>query len=222
MPDNPKIPRGIANCNPLNLVHVAKNKWQGLAVPPNEGRFCRFVSPVFGIRAAASNLITYQDRYGIRTITGLIAKWAPFSENDTTAYVANVARRSGYDALMPLDLHRYDHLYPVVEAMIWHENGQQPYDGAVIDEGLRRAGVIDKFKPLHHTTTGRGGQIAAASTAANVGLETAAQTVDTARDAIAQASMYVDSLRWALLALTLLGVGMMLWPLIKGRRAGVA
>ena len=177
---------------------------------------------VFGIRAAALTLIAYQDRHGIRTIKALVEKWAPFTENNTRAYVKSVAQRSGFAATLPLDLHSYGHLRPVIEAMIWHENGEQPYDGALIDEGLRRAGVIDKFKPLHHTTTGRGGQIAAASTAANVGLETVAQTVDTARDAIAQASMYVDSLRWALLALTLLGVGMMLWPLIKGRRAGVA
>jgi hypothetical protein len=76
--------------------------------------------------------------------------------------------------------------------------------------------------PLARTTAGRGGQIAAASTAANVGLETAWQTIAPARDAIAQAVVYVDCLKWALLALTLIGVGLMLWPLIKGRHLGVA
>src|SRR3990167_7432422 len=87
-------PMGIRLNNPANLVHVAKNKGQGLADPPSEGRFCRFVSPAFGIRAAALLLITYQDRHGIRTITGLIKRFAPASENDTQAYVNDVAQRS--------------------------------------------------------------------------------------------------------------------------------
>ena len=215
-------PMGIRTNNPLNLVHVAKNKWQGLAEPPSEGRFCRFVSAVYGIRAAALNLIAYQDRHGIRTIKALVEKWAPFSENNTRAYVKSVAQRSGFAATLPLDLHSYGHLRPVIEAMIWHENGEQPYDDAVIDEGLRRAGVIDTPAPITRTTAGRGGQIAATSTAANVGLETAWQAIEPAREAIADAAFYVDALKWVLLALTLLGVGMMLWPLIKGRRAQAA
>ena len=215
-------PMGIRLNNPLNLIHVGKNKWQGLADPPNEGRFCRFISPVWGIRAAALNLIQYQDRHGIRTIAGLVAKWAPVSDNNNVpAYVRSVAKRSGFSATLPLDLHSYGHLRPIVEAMIHHENGQNPYSDAVIDEGLRRAGVIARPKPVARTTAGRGGQIAATSTAANVGLE-AWQTVDTARDAIANAAMYVDALKWLLLALTLLGVGMMLWSLIKGSRAEAA
>ena len=216
------MPRGIRSNNPLNLVHAARNKWQGLADPPSDGRFCRFVSPAFGIRAAALNLIAYQDRHGIRTITGLVERWAPFGENDIAAYIADVVGRSGLGATVPLDMHSYAHLRPVIEAMIWHENGQQPYDDAVIEEGLRRAGVMADPAPLARTTAGRGGQIAAASTAANIGLETALQTIASARDAIAPAVVYVDCLKWALLALTLIGVGMKLWPLIKDRRLGVA
>jgi hypothetical protein len=212
-------PLGIRLNNPCNLVHVGRNKWQGLADPPNEGRFCRFISPAFGIRAAALNVIAYQDRHGIHTIKALVEKWAPISENDTASYVRSVAKRSGYGATTPLDFHSYSHLRPVIEAMIWHENGVQPYSGEVIDEGLRRAGVVDRPAPISHSTAGRGGQIAATSTAANVGLETAWQTVDSARDAIAQAALYVDCLKYLLLALTMLGVGMMLWPLIKGQRA---
>src|SRR3990167_4874154 len=87
---------GIQNNNPLNLVHVPKNKWQGLPDPPNEGRFSRSVSPVWGIRAACVNLIGYQDRQGIRTIKGLVEKWAPFTENNTRAYVKDVAQRAGF------------------------------------------------------------------------------------------------------------------------------
>ena len=216
-------PPGIRNHNPLNLVHVAKNKWQGLADPPSEGRFCRFISPAWGIRAAALNLIQYQDRHGIRTIAGLVAKWAPVADNNNVpAYVRSVSQRSGLAPTLPLDLHSYGHLRPIVEAMIWHENGQNPYSDAVIDEGLRRAGVIPHPKPVARTTAGRGGQIAATSTAANIGLETAWQTVDTARDAVAQAALYVDVLKYVLLALTLLGVGMMLWPLIRGSRVEAA
>jgi hypothetical protein len=133
-----------------------------------------------------------------------------------------VTERSRLGATAPLDLHSYAHLRPLIDAMIWHENGQQPYPDEVIDEGLRRAGVMAAPAPLARTTAGRGGQIAAASTAANVGLETAWQMIAPARDAIAQAVVYVDCLKWALLGLTLIGVGLMLWPLIKGRHLGVA
>ena len=214
-------PRGLANCNPGNI-RKTRDKWQGLTDQQTDPQFFRFKSPVWGIRAMAILLISYQDRHGLRTIKDIIGKYAPASENNTKAYIKDVVGRSGFAATMPLDLHRYADLRPVIEAMIWHENGIQPYDDAVIDEGLHRAGVIDTPAPITRTTAGRGGQIAATSTAANVGLETAWQAIEPARDAIAQAAVYVDALKWLLLALTLLGVGMMLWPLIKGRRVQAA
>ena len=151
--------RGIMNCNPGNI-RKSKDKWQGLAEQQTDPDFFQFKSPVWGIRAMATLLISYQDRHGLRTIKGIIARYAPASENNTAAYIKSVAQRSGLAAILPLNLHSYSHLRPIVEAMIWHENGQQPYDDVVIDEGLRRAGVMAPAAPIARTTAGRGGQIA--------------------------------------------------------------
>ena len=92
---DPKTTRGYRNRNPGNIEHVPANKWQGLAEPPSDGRFCRFTTHEFGIRALAALLVTYQDRHKLRTPRAIIERWAPKVENDTAAYVAVVARRLG-------------------------------------------------------------------------------------------------------------------------------
>src|SRR5690625_2500768 len=139
------LPRGVRNANPGNLEWG--DKWQGL-VPVNERtdpRFCQFVSPAYGIRALARTLITYQDKHNIRTVTAAINRWAPPVENDTGSYVRAVQRAVGGDLV---DMHDYQCLRPLVEAIIRHENGVGPlknantwYDSATIDKGLELAGV---------------------------------------------------------------------------------
>jgi hypothetical protein len=146
---DPKQTRGYRNRNPGNIEHSPRNPWQGLADPPLEAapsgggraRFARFVSHEYGIRALATLLTTYQDRHGLRTIRGIVSRWAPGAENDTEAYIAAVARRMGREPRASLDLHTYGDLRPLVEAIIQHELGGQPYGRATIDAGLRLAGV---------------------------------------------------------------------------------
>jgi len=138
---DPKATRGYRNRNPGNIEHVSANKWQGLADPPSDGRFCRFTSHEFGIRALAALLITYQDRHKLRTPRAIIERWAPKVENDTAAYVAVVARRIGVAPDDAIDLHRHDHLRPLVEAIIHHECAGLSYPAAVIDRALTLAGV---------------------------------------------------------------------------------
>lgn len=137
----------IKNNNPTNLVYVEANKWQGLSTPPNDGRFCSFVSAVYGIRAGCMNLIAYQDRHGCNTITKIISKWAPISENDTAAYIGDVVGRSGFSADQELNLHTYADLRTLVEAMIWHECGAQPYSNSQFDEAIKMAGVLKPTPP---------------------------------------------------------------------------
>ncbi|WBV43517.1 structural protein [Pseudoroseomonas cervicalis] len=138
---DPKTTRGYRNRNPGNIEHVAANKWQGLAEPASGGRFCRFVGHEYGLRALAALLITYQDRHGLRTPRAIIARWAPPAENDTAAYLAAVARRMGGGPDDPLDLHRYEHLRPLVEAIVAHECAGLTYSAAVLDRALTLAGV---------------------------------------------------------------------------------
>jgi hypothetical protein len=174
---NPKASRGYRNRNPGNIDHNPANKWQGLDVPPIEpvppgggrARFCRFVSHEFGIRALATLLITYQDRHKLRTVRGIINRWAPGNENDTDAYVQAVARKIGVADDEVLDLQTYPHLRPLVEAIISHELGGNPYDGATIDAGLRLAGVpppVTTMREAAATPVGRGAIEAAGVTGA--------------------------------------------------------
>ncbi|MGK9234510.1 structural protein [Inquilinus limosus] len=143
--------RGERNNNPGNIERSAANKWQGRVSDAeyrntaefrrNGGRFDVFTSAVWGIRAVAVLLIAYQDRRGLRTIRDIISRWAPGHENNTGAYIAHVVKLTGFAPDALLDVHGYDHLAPLVRAIITHENGRCLYGQALIDEALLKAGV---------------------------------------------------------------------------------
>lgn len=135
-----KRPRGIRNNNPGNLEYTGI-QWQGLDNPPSDGRFCTFKKPEWGIRAMARNLLTYQEKHGLRTIRAIIGRWAPAPENDVDAYVNSVSLVTGILPDWQIDLRQYDTMAPLVEAMILHENGEQPYTPDVISRGLKMVGI---------------------------------------------------------------------------------
>ncbi|MFW8532687.1 hypothetical protein ACOICZ_28755, partial [Klebsiella pneumoniae] len=65
------------------------------------------------------------------------------------AYINEVSKAVGVAPDMIIDLHDYNTMRPLVEAIIRHENGRGPlktlnswYSAEVIDEGMRRAGVV--------------------------------------------------------------------------------
>jgi len=198
------LPRGIRNNNPGNL-RRSGDKWQGLAPQQTDREFFVYIDAVYGIRALARTLITYQDKYGLNTINGLISRWAPNTENDTGAYIDSVAK--GQPVTAPLDLHRYDHLKPLVLGIIQHENGVQPYTAAQIDKALALAGVEPPRKPLALTGTVKGGT-ASALGIAGTGVS---ETLQDAAAQISQLTPYLETAKWAFLALTLAGVGYMLY-----------
>lgn len=82
-------PLGIRNNNPLNIRFSVLNNWKG-QTGSNRG-FCTFESFYFGYRAAAILLKTYF-RKGYVTISSIIERWAPRSENNTKAYIKHVLR----------------------------------------------------------------------------------------------------------------------------------
>lgn len=166
--------RGYRNKNPGNIDWSPANKWQGQIGKESTGnppRFAVFQTHEHGIRALALLLTTYQDRHNCRTIRQFIQRWAPSSENNTDAYVSQVARHMKVESGdYILDIHEYEDLRPLVEAIITHELGGQPYPDSVIDEGLRLAGVpkpITSAGEAAKTTTGKGAiTVAAAASAA--------------------------------------------------------
>jgi len=143
-PHNPS--RGVRNNNPGNI-EKSRDRWKGLAANQPDSRFFTFTEAKWGIRAMARILQNYQAKYGLDTIQGIIDRWAPPVENNTSAYVSAVARDTGLGKDQKLDLRRHDHLFPLVKAIIAHENGYAPYSDAQINEGLELAGVKPPAPP---------------------------------------------------------------------------
>lgn len=131
-----KTPRGIRNCNPGNIDRTG-DKWQGMAADQSsDSRFVVFVAPHWGIRALAKVLLSYQRKHGLKTIRGIIDRWAPPVENNTDAYVDQVAKACGVEPDDTIDIENKAVLRALVSSIIKHENGQQPYGDAVIELGL--------------------------------------------------------------------------------------
>ena len=135
---DPSLPRGIRNNNPGNI-RLSADPWQGLADTQTDGAFFQFIKPFYGIRALAKTLKTYRDRHGLYTVRGIIDRWAPPVEHNTSAYVNHVAGYMGVSADVPLNWGAAQ-LRALVAAIIRHENGRQPYSAAELDEAIRAAG----------------------------------------------------------------------------------
>lgn len=128
--------RGLRNNNPGNIRYDG-TAWDGLANPPSDGTFFVFTDPKYGIRAMARILSNYVTVDGIAsTVSDLITRWAPPSENDTAAYIADVDGQLGLtpgnDAVNPTDPN-------FIAAIIRHENGIQPYASNTIASGIALA-----------------------------------------------------------------------------------
>lgn len=157
-----RVPRGVRNHNPGNIDRVAGVRWQGQSADQSgDPRFVVFDHPKFGIRAVARVLVTYQDKRKaadgsrIDTIREIIERWAPAKENDTGAYVGQVAKKLGVDGDETIDVYRYEVMRPLVEAIIAHECAGYRYPDAVVREGLRLAGIEPPAAPVVATGTGK-------------------------------------------------------------------
>lgn len=119
------FPRGMRNNNPGNI-RISANAWQGkVPVPQNtDGAFEQFTTYVYGIRAMIKNLLTYYSQ-GLNTLQSIIGKWAPPSDgNNTPAYVAYVAQKTGYSPTQALDLRQKQVMKKIVLAMAEVENAR--------------------------------------------------------------------------------------------------
>ena len=214
------LPRGISNHNPGNI-RLSQDPWQGLAETQPDREFFTFQSAVYGMRAIARLLITYQDKYGLRTIREITTRWAPEKENPTEAYIIAVAGDSGFASTQKLDMHRFEHLKPLVEAIILQENGQQPYTQAEITKALLLAGVEPTQKNLQKTRTVKGGQAATVGTLSLGGIQVLQETLEPATNILLQVAPYIEMAKWLLLGVTFIGIAIMLWARIDDHRKGL-
>lgn len=235
-----RLPIGIRANNPGNIRVSPNNNWKGRrAVRQEDGRFEEFETPVDGIRALAVNLTTYYDKHGLATIRDIIGRWAPsngfdptrsraYSQN-TDAYVKHVSLVSGFAPDQRLNLHRYDHMRPLVEAIILHENGPGPvgtvnewYSNEIIDTAMSRAGLPKPATqvgavPVTKETLG-------ATATAGLGVSEIATTLPAVVDAMQSNEDHITS---GSVVRILFGValvvlaGMVAWGQIKRNREGV-
>lgn len=137
-------------CNPGSIVK-SSIRWVGQSERQDDSRFVCFTAPQFGIRAIAVLLLAYYRKHGLNTVRGLIERWAPPSENDTAAYVADVAQRCKLAADGPVKVDDPLILAKLVSAIIWHETGENPYVPQLIanavDAALERDNLIGQEHP---------------------------------------------------------------------------
>jgi len=135
-------PRGVRNNNPGNIDRTS-TPWQGedrsAAAIAREARFCVFLTPQAGFRALGKTLLTYQRKHGLRTVKEIIGRWAPPVENDTGAYVRQVAAAVG---VAPSEVIRLDNpvtLGRLATAIAKHENGGMYWSTDVVSAGVAEA-----------------------------------------------------------------------------------
>lgn len=127
--------RGLRNNNPGNIVRT-KDQWRGMSADQSaDTRFVVFDAPVWGLRALARILRKY-NASGLTTVQAMISKWAPPTENNTSAYANAVARELGVSPTQPLML-TDDTMARLMAAIVRHENGQQPYDSGLFAQAIQ-------------------------------------------------------------------------------------
>jgi hypothetical protein len=124
-------PRGIRNNNAGNIRWDGQTQWLGMTGADADG-FVVFSDPIYGVRAMTKILKSY-NRRGVFKLNDIVSTWAPSNENDTVSYIKSVSKNTGIDA----DATVIPAQYPaVISALIYHENGQQPYSEDLIKNGV--------------------------------------------------------------------------------------
>jgi hypothetical protein len=101
---------GVGNNNPGNL-------------EDRRGSFRRFISMQEGEAALTSDIDAKIDRDGLNSVRQIISKYAPPSENNTKAYIADVSGKLGLDPDDPITSR--DQRMQLVQAIVEHEQGKK-------------------------------------------------------------------------------------------------
>jgi GH24 family phage-related lysozyme (muramidase) len=130
-----ETPRGLRNNNPGNI-RISKTDWEGKV--PNEentdGGFEQFTTKAYGIRALILLLRTYYTKYNLKTIKGIISRFAPSNENHTENYINFVSEKTGYGNSEELTWSK-EMIRKLVKAICHFENGK----ACVTDEEFETA-----------------------------------------------------------------------------------
>ena len=122
--------RGERNFNPFNLEQGIS--WLGLCATQTDLPYLQFMTPEQGITAGLKDIHNQPRLHGLRTVDGIITKFAPPSENNTDSYIAHVCGALGVGPDDIIDLDDNDTLFKFGKAVIFHENGRCIYDDSII------------------------------------------------------------------------------------------
>lgn len=213
------IPRGVSNNNPGNLIRTTTDKWQGVSALQTDPRFWNFDEAVYGIRAIARQLISYQDKHGCKTVQDAINRYAPPSDNNPTdIYAENVAHAIGLGFGESVDWHKYEHLRPGLEAIIAQENGA-PWRTWYSDAQMIKACVLAGVEPPRRSLVKSGQMIGSAVVATAT---VAAPVVQTVQEQLAPLTDYSPYIKSAFIAVALIGVIITVLSRINERKKGIS
>lgn len=87
-----KQPRGLRNNNPGNIRNSQRTDWLGEVdeASKNDKSFEEFETIAYGYRALIKLLQNYRKLHGCQTMADFIKRWAPETENNTSAYIKRV------------------------------------------------------------------------------------------------------------------------------------
>lgn len=131
-----QLPRGLRNCNPLNI--KIGNDWKGESEQNNDGVFEQFTELKYGYRAAFIILKKYINKYKRNTIRKIILSWSPDGEFATLHYMNYVSRLSGIGQDVEIDFKNKAMMVAIVKTMAMFENGVN-VDQTPIVEGYEMA-----------------------------------------------------------------------------------
>lgn len=131
-------PRGIRNNNPGNLEYAG----QLGASREDAGRFAKFSTPQEGLNALARQLRLYGTR-GLNTIRAVVERYAPKKDgNNVDSYVSHLSQLMGISEGEKFDVNNDPAaLKALMNAIIQHENGMNPYSADMINQAAGMAPV---------------------------------------------------------------------------------
>lgn len=115
-------PRGLRNNNPGNIRN-SSTVWQGEITPSKDKSFKQFKSMAYGYRAVIRLLQNYRKLYYLKTIAELINRWAPPTENKTSAYITRVCKEMQVPSTYVIDIEDKATMCAMAAAISQVENG---------------------------------------------------------------------------------------------------
>lgn len=143
--------RAERNNNPGNLNYAGQTG--AVLEDGSNARFAKFGSTAEGVSALAKQLQRYGDR-GLDTISKIINKYAPSSENNTQAYIDALSKRLGVSGDQKLDLNDSSTLTGLIKGIARHEAGSEYLSDSDLMTGLSMAGVKGGSQQPGNTSIG--------------------------------------------------------------------